>query len=154
MLNESSGDYEGVASRKPHSDKIRTPEFVGEIQSIIYNDPSKSVWSIVRDMVVFEFLTRNLVHEDFRYFSYKMRNCKSLSQTIKDKWKDFTAKLFNKLKQPVQLNILPFRSFKWNVLEFFQNMRVTTKKKDTFSFNTKIKNHCITLGRGKSFSIF
>lgn len=40
---ESNCDYEGMESRKYHfdrSDKNRTPEFVGEIQVMIQNDPS------------------------------------------------------------------------------------------------------------------
>ena len=40
---------------KPHfdcSDKKRTPEFVGEIQAVMNNDPSRSIKSITRDIGV------------------------------------------------------------------------------------------------------
>ena len=66
-LEESNGDYEGTAARKlpsNRSDKKRTPEFVGEIQTMIGNDPSKSIRSIARDMGVSEFLIRQVVHKD------------------------------------------------------------------------------------------
>ena len=50
-LDESTGDYERTASRKSLSgrfDKKRTPEFVGKIQVMIYNDPSKLIRPIDR----------------------------------------------------------------------------------------------------------
>ena len=70
-LDESNSDYEGAESRKPYSDgsdKNRTTEFVGEIQVIIDNDPSKSLRFIGRDMITSEFLIRQVVHEDIYYF--------------------------------------------------------------------------------------
>ena len=57
-----------------HSDKKRTPKFVGEIQATIENDPSKLIRSIFRNMEVSEFLMRPLVNENIQYFSYKMEN--------------------------------------------------------------------------------
>ena len=54
-LNESNGDYKGMAGEKPPSDlsdKKRNFEFVGKIQPTIENDPSKSFRSIARDMEV------------------------------------------------------------------------------------------------------
>ena len=56
-LDESNGDYKDMAAWKlhfDHSDEKITPEFVGEIQAIIDNDPSKSIRSIVMNIVVFE----------------------------------------------------------------------------------------------------
>ena len=66
--------YESTTARKPHSgrtDKKRTPEFVEEILAMIDNDLSQSVRFIARDVVVWEFLIRQVVHEDMKYFSYK-----------------------------------------------------------------------------------
>ena len=40
---------------------------------MIDNDPSKSTRSIDRDLGVYEFLIKQLVHEDIKCFSYKMR---------------------------------------------------------------------------------
>ena len=74
-FGESNGDYEGTVAREAHfarSDKKRTPEFVGEIKIIIDNDPSKSRRAIAKDTGVSEFLIRQTVHENIRYFSYKM----------------------------------------------------------------------------------
>ena len=70
---KSNRNYEGTAARKPRSDKKITPDFVTDIQAIDDNDPRKSVGFIARDMEVSEFLIRQIVHEDIRYSSYKMR---------------------------------------------------------------------------------
>ena len=50
-FGESNGDYECTAARETDaacSDKKRTPEFVGEIKTMIDNDPSKSMRVIAR----------------------------------------------------------------------------------------------------------
>ena len=112
-FDESNGDYEGTAARKPHSDrsdKKRTPEFVAAIQAIIDKNPSQSIRSIARNMGVSEFLIRQVVHENIRYFSYKMRRDQFLSQAMKDKRKDCAIKVLNKLKHPLQPNTLWFFS--------------------------------------------
>ena len=73
---QSNGDYEGTTSRETHSarsDKKITPEFDSEIKPMIDNDPPKSTRAIARGTGVSEFLIRQTVHEDIRYFSYKMR---------------------------------------------------------------------------------
>ena len=80
------------------SDEKRTPEFVFEVQAINYNDFSKSIRSKASDMGVYEFLIKQVVHEDIWYFSYKMRKGQFLSQALKDKRKDYAAKLLNKFK--------------------------------------------------------
>ena len=70
-LDEFNGDYESTTARKPHSyrsDKKRTLEFDGKIKGMIDNDPIKSVRSVALDMRVSAFLTRQVVHEDIRYF--------------------------------------------------------------------------------------
>ena len=74
-FGEFNGDNEGTASqetRSARSDKKRTAEFVDEIKTTTDNDPSKSVRAIARDTGVSEFLNRQTVPEDIRYFSYKM----------------------------------------------------------------------------------
>ncbi|CAI9715722.1 Hypothetical predicted protein [Octopus vulgaris] len=50
---------------------------------MIDTDPSKSIRSITRDMRVSVFLNRQVVHEDIRYSSYKMKKGQFLSQAIK-----------------------------------------------------------------------
>ena len=60
-LDESNGDYEGMTVLKPHSDRSdnkTTLEYLGEIQAMIDNDPSKSIRSTLRDMEMSEFLIR------------------------------------------------------------------------------------------------
>ena len=61
-----------VITHPARSDRKMTPEFVGEIKTMIDNDPSKSKKVIVIDTGVSEFLIRQTVHEDIRYLSYKM----------------------------------------------------------------------------------
>ena len=64
-LDESNGDQR---------DKKRTLKFVAEIQVFIDNNLSKLLRFIAKVMGMYEFLIRQLVHEDIWYFSYKMRN--------------------------------------------------------------------------------
>ena len=54
------------------SDKKRTLEFICEIKTKVDNDPSKSMRATARDTGVSEFHIGQTVHEDIRYFSYKM----------------------------------------------------------------------------------
>ena len=76
---------------------------------MIDNDLNSSVRSIARDMEASKFLIRQEVHKDIRYFSYKMRKSQSLSLPMNYKRKYFAdAELFNKLKLPLQLNMLLF----------------------------------------------
>ena len=77
----------------------------GEIKVIIDNNPSKSIRSLACDIGASEFHIRQLVHEDIRYFSYKIKKGQFLSQAMKDKRKDSALKFFNKLKHILQPNI-------------------------------------------------
>ena len=106
-LNEADGDYKCTAAQKSHfdSDK-RTLKFVGKIQVMTVNNSSKSIRFIGRDMRVSEFLIRQLAHENIWYFSYKMRKHQFSLQAMKNKRKDCTAKLLNKLKGSLQSNML------------------------------------------------
>ena len=79
---------------------------------MIDNNPSTSIRSIASDMGVSEFLVRQLVHEDFQYFSYRMVKEQLISQVMKDKTKDRAAKRFSKLNYPLKTNMLCFFSDK------------------------------------------
>ena len=73
-FGESNGDYEGMAARKTHSSRSNKKiihEFVGEIKTMTDSDSSMSMKAIAMDTGVSEFM--QTVHEDLRYFSYKMR---------------------------------------------------------------------------------
>ena len=84
-------------------DKKRTSKLVDEIQAL--SD---------KDMGVSEFFIRQVEHKNICYFSYKMRKDQFLSQAMKDKWKDHTEKLLNKLKHLLQPNMLWFFSYEKN----------------------------------------
>ena len=59
-LDESNGDSEGKVARKPHpglSLEEQTPEFVGEIQAMVDNNPRKSTSSIAREMGVHKYIS-------------------------------------------------------------------------------------------------
>ena len=60
-----------MAAQKPHSDcsdNKRTLKFLGEIQAMIDNNPSKSIRSTARNIRVSEFLIRQIVHEGIQCF--------------------------------------------------------------------------------------
>ena len=68
-LDLSNGHYKITAAQKSHfghSVNEKATEFLAEIQDMIDNDLSKSIWFIVRDMGVSEFLISQKVHEDIR----------------------------------------------------------------------------------------
>ena len=54
-------------------------------------DPSKSIKSITRNMGVSEFIISQVLHENIRYFSFKMSNDKFLSQAMKKEKKGRTT---------------------------------------------------------------
>ena len=60
-----------------------------------------------------EFLASQVKHEDIPYFSYKMRKGQFLSQDVKDKKKEGTAKLFNKQASPPTKHPLVF--LRWEI---------------------------------------
>ena len=95
-----------LRSLNDHSDEKITPKFIGWIQAMIDNNPSKSIRPIARNMKESELLIRQVVHEDIRYFSYKIRKSQFLSQATYHKKKDNTVMLLNKLNHPLQLNML------------------------------------------------
>ena len=70
-----------------------------------------------KNMGASEFLIRQVLHKNIWYFSSKMRKGKFLSHSMKDKRKDCIAKLLNKLKHPLQLNMLWFFSDEKNFLQ-------------------------------------
>ncbi|EFN60862.1 hypothetical protein EAG_00186, partial [Camponotus floridanus] len=64
---------------EPRSDKVRTPQFVQQVQGIIDEDPSKSIRAISKDLQVSECTIRRIIHEDIRYKSYVMRRGQFMS---------------------------------------------------------------------------
>ena len=75
---------------------------------MIENHSRKSIRSIAWNIGVSEFLIMQGVNEDFLNFMYKMRKGQFLSQAMKDKSKDCTEKLLNKLKYLLKANMLWF----------------------------------------------
>ena len=72
---------------------------------------------IARNMGLSEVFILLIVHEDFRYFSYKTIKSWFLSQAMKNKRKDNATKLFSKLSDPFQLNMLWFFSDENNICQ-------------------------------------
>ena len=106
----------------------RTHKFVGDINAVIDDGPSKLIKSVTRDMGASEFLIKQIVHEDVQYSSYKMRNGQFLSRAIKDKRKDHAAKLFKKTQTtpPTECALL---FLKWE--KFRQNLSINDEKPNT-----------------------
>lgn len=126
-LEDSGFDYEATAKRKTHrrrSDAVRTPDFAEEIQKVIDEDPSKSMRAIAREKGVDESVVRQVVHEDIRYFSYKMRKGQFLSQKMQEKRLKHAKKLLNKLKHPLKPNMLWFFSDEKN---FCQDQKINSQ---------------------------
>ena len=59
------------------------------------NDPSELIRLTAMDMGLAEFLIMQVVQEDIRYCSYKLRRGEFFSQVMKNKRKDLAAELFN-----------------------------------------------------------
>ena len=98
-LDESNGNYKGMAAWKPYSngsDKNLLVRSRPWLRTISTSQAGSKLW-------IWEcpsFFIRQVVHEDIHYFSYKMRKGKFLSQAMKDKRKDNIEKLLNKFKHP------------------------------------------------------
>ena len=81
----SDVNVESVAKRrkhKPRSDKVRTQQFVQQVQDIIDEDPSKSIRAISRDLLVSECSILRIIHEDIRNNSYVIRRGQFMSPQI------------------------------------------------------------------------
>ena len=127
QLEESGGDYEAVAKRSTHqtrSDCLRTAKFVDKVKNVISKDPGKSMRAIAKDMKTSEALIRKCVSEDLRYKSYKMRKGQLLTAKAKEKRLKHSKKLLNKLKHPLQTNMIWFFSDEKN---FCQDQAVNSQ---------------------------
>ena len=132
-----------------------TLEFLGEIQTMIENDPYKSVRLIAKDIGESEFLIRQLVQKGIHYTSWESANF--LLQAMKDKRKDHSAKLFNKLKHPLQTNILWFFSDEKN---FSQDQMINSQSYYRFDLSPqmswywqKYKSICINTNENQNVLI-
>ena len=67
---------------------------------MIDNDHRKSIRSIANEMGLSAFLIRQVVHEDIWYFSNKMRKGQLLSQSKKDKRKDYIVNFLTNSSNP------------------------------------------------------
>ena len=110
-LDESKAGNGGTATRKRQSNRSDlkwTPNFVGKIRAMIIKKPSQSIWPIAWDVWVSKFLIRLRVYEDIRYFLFKVKKDKFLSQSMKDERKHHSSKLLNKLKHHLPTNTFVF----------------------------------------------
>ena len=116
QLKKSGGDYEAVAKRSDHkrSDCLRTAKFINRVKNAINKDLGKSMRAIAKDMRMSEALIQRCVSEDLRYKSYKMKKGQSLTAKAKKKQLKHCQKLLNKLKHPLQCNMIWFFSDKKN----------------------------------------
>ena len=117
QLEKSGGDYEVVAKRSNHqrrSDCLRTAKFINRAKNAINKDPGKSMHVIAKDMRMPEALIQRCVSEDLRYKSYKMKKGQLLTAKTKEKQLKHCQKLLNKLKHPLQHNMIWFFSDKKN----------------------------------------
>ena len=108
-LDESNSDYEGTAAWKPYtdsSDQMRIPGFVSEIQTGIDKYPSKWIRLITRYIDVSEFDIRLVMHEDICFFPMGWERDNFLSQAMKNKKKNYTTNILDKVKLPLQPNML------------------------------------------------
>ena len=114
-LDVSNGDYDSTVAREPHfdrSDEKRTPEFVVDIKAMIDNDLSELSDLYLWAWENLNFLIKQVVLEEIRYFSFKMRNGQFSSKAMKDTRKDRAAKLLNKLKHYFQPKYFEFSNMR------------------------------------------
>ena len=80
------------------------------MQAIVDDNPGRSNSSIARELDVNERTVRRCVYEDIRYKSYAMRTRQLLRETAKQKREYRGIKLLNKLKHPLEPDMLWFFS--------------------------------------------
>lgn len=81
--SDSGGNVRSVAKRRKHSqrsDVVGTAEFAQQVQDIVNNDSSNSMWIIALQLEVAESTIGLVVHEDLGYQSYVMRRGQFMSQ--------------------------------------------------------------------------
>ena len=98
------------AKSKGATRTVRDTAFITMVQSIIDNDPGWSMRSIARELDVGESTVRRCVYEDLRYKSYAMRTEQLLTEKAKKKRESRGKKLLNKLKHPLEPDMLWFFS--------------------------------------------
>lgn len=126
-LGAAKGDGAEASQRKQvcrRSDSIRNAEFVSRVQSVIDENPGKSMRSLGRELQVDEATIRRVVHEDLRYTSYAMRRGQFMSEITKVNRLTRAKRLLNKLKHPEEPGMIWFFSDEKN---FVQDQKVNRK---------------------------
>lgn len=126
-LEASAGQVSPVAKRKKHSqrsDRVRTPQFVQQVQDMIDAHPETSIRGIARDLQVSEGTIRTVVHEDIRYQSYVRRKGQFMSAKTQEQRLLRAKRLLNKLKHPEEPGLLWFFSDEKN---FDQDQKVNRR---------------------------
>lgn len=113
QLIESEFDVEAVGNRKSQDrtkQKVRSKNFITNVQQMINNDPSVSIREISRQLGSSESTVRLCVREDIRYKSYKMQSGQLLTEKMKIARIEKSKKLLQKIKHPLASNMLWFFS--------------------------------------------
>ena len=119
--NKEILDFLSISSRIVEKDQKGTRRFRiplwGDIREenaevqIIDNEPSKSMCVIERENGVDEKFIRLVVHEDIWYVSYKTRKEHFMSKAMQEKQLKHAKKQVNKLKHPLEPDMLQWENF-------------------------------------------
>ena len=112
-LKETNDDYEAVVQRKKgsrRSNTFRTPDFLDELKNKVEEDPTKSFTQLAEELGVKSTTINRAINEDLRYTSYRRRKGQILTEKAKENRRTKARKLLNKLKKPLEPNMLWFFS--------------------------------------------
>lgn len=112
-LTDSIYAIEDVAVRKLQDrskQRVRSVNFIKDMQKLVENDPSISIHQISRQLGQSYSTVRKCLNEDLRYKSYKMRTGQLLTENTKEKRVVKSKKLLDKLKHPQEQKLLWFFS--------------------------------------------
>ena len=111
---EETKDPRGTIERKERPEKStrrkRSNEFIDQVQDIVEGDPSRSIRSIADELEVAPNTVKSCLNDDLHYKSYRMQMGQILTPATKNRRILKCVKLLNKLKHPMEQNMLWFFS--------------------------------------------
>ena len=123
MKNLDIEDNEELIQRKVHERNwpLRTPELVESVRQTVIEDPSSSISSLARDSQISRRTKQRLVREDLGMKSYRMSQRQLISDTTRQRRKNRTAAILNRLKGPDSGKVIIFSDEKWWTVEKAHN---------------------------------
>ena len=153
--HRDEGDNEDIVRRKPHERHrpVRTPELVESVRQTVAEDPSTGISSLARDSEISRRTMQRVVHEDLGMKSYRMDQRQFLSNTARERRKNRSAAILNRLKGSDAGKIIVFSDEKWWTVEKVHNRQNDRYLSPAGDAATTPEEYCIVAKKQRALGV-